>query len=176
MPIQSALLAPRNERRRQPQSVVRDSREHSSSFEDPTGLVACDGVFPAACRFSSVAPTGWTSNSHANAGWAGTFQPGSAPGPAFNTLAGRASVAFIKRPGSAPGGGNTIPNAMLSQIIGPASLPGTYTLSVDLGFRKDGLNFVGESDLMICKHVRPADLDSIEEHRNRRWRQRTGGL
>ena len=122
----------------------------NASFEDPTGLVPCNTVpplYPAACRFSSGPPTGWTA-SNSFAGYAGTFQPSTAPTAAFTRLDDLASNAFINGSGTGNGGANT-PGAFLIQTVTNTVAGNLYTLTVDMGWRSDNAAFNSEADLVI---------------------------
>jgi hypothetical protein len=123
----------------------------NSSFEDPTGLIQCGGGFGVGnCTFSAGAPTSWLSNSPST--YAGTFQPGMVPNVAYNNLVGSPSIAFINGPGPAAGGLNPTTGGTFQQTVG-TSILGTYTLTLDMGFRKDNTSFVSEADLIVGSNV-----------------------
>jgi hypothetical protein len=123
----------------------------NSSFEVPIGTIPCLTGFSSNCYFSSPPPTSWMSNSPAQS--AGTFQVGATPSPAFNSLVGSPSVAYINGPGHGNGGENPTIGGTLTQLVASTIANTSYLLSVDLGWRNDNSYFVSEADLIVGSTV-----------------------
>jgi len=106
------------------------------SFEDPAGALPnpCPGTN---CSFSITAPPGWTLS-----GAGGQFNPGNPANTTyFNSIPDGVKVGYTS-------------TGMLSQNVGTVTSAGTiYTLKVDLGFRKDSINFIGTAQLKIGSTV-----------------------
>ena len=116
---------------------------NNPSFEavPPGGFPFTAGCVGAGCSYSEGvgAIPEWTSTVPSLSGEA---IPGTQVGNffAFNTIPDGITVAFI----GAPGVGT------ISQTVGTRVQPGvTYTLQVDLGWRKDYPAFTGTADLLI---------------------------
>ena len=111
------------------------------SFETlPAGglSIPCTGT---GCSYSTDPVPGWI----AAGGGSGQFQPGTTPNTYFDTLSDGPTNAYINNAG-----------ATLSQTVFPVVQTGvTYTLEVDLGFRKDTA-FAASVDLLINGILYPA--------------------
>jgi hypothetical protein len=107
----------------------------NASFETigPGGL-PFDGC-GTGCSYSSGAIPGWTES-----GDAGQFQPGAVPNAYYNSIPDGITVAYANL-------------GSISQIVGATAQAGvTYTLQVDVGFRKD-IDADGFVDLAVGGHT-----------------------